>query len=120
VSIPPFTTTCHTCRGSGKVIKEHCVACKGSGISRGVKDVKVTIPPGMDSGDTIRVQNAGNFTGSGIPLGDLIIQLKVAEDPIFSRQGADIFVDAYISFTQAILGGSIEIPTLSGKSVLRV
>ncbi|KAI3465188.1 hypothetical protein Pfo_021851 [Paulownia fortunei] len=152
VTIPPFTTTCNTCKGFGRIIKEYCMACKGSGVCKGVREVKVTIPAGVDSGDTIRVPKAGNSGGWGRSSGNLFIKLKarlffsslfylkffpitmiyllfksshlqhflVTEDPIFSRQGADLYVDSYISFTQAILAGSVEVPTLSGKMKLRI
>ncbi|XP_011098846.1 chaperone protein dnaJ 1, mitochondrial isoform X3 [Sesamum indicum] len=120
VTIPPFITTCSTCKGFGRIIKEYCVACKGSGVCEGVRDVKVTIPAGVDSGDTIRVPEAGNAGRWGRSPGNLFIKLKVAEDPIFSRRGADIYVDSHISFTQAILGGNIEVPTLAGKIQLQI
>ncbi|PON55442.1 Terminal organelle assembly protein [Trema orientale] len=98
VTIPPFTSTCGTCKGSGRVIKEYCMSCKGSGVVEGVREVKVTIPAGVDSGDTIRVD----------------------KDPIFARDGADVYVDSNISFTQAILGGKVEVPTLSGKTEIKI
>ncbi|KAH6764982.1 DNAJ heat shock family protein [Perilla frutescens var. frutescens] len=118
VTIPPFTTTCVTCKGVGRIIKEYCTSCGGSGVCKGVRDVRVTVPAGVDAGDTIRVPKAGNSGGWGNTSGDLHIKLKVAEDPVFSRKGADLYVDKYISFTQAILGGNIEVPTLAGKKQL--
>ncbi|KAH7524322.1 hypothetical protein FEM48_Zijuj06G0107100 [Ziziphus jujuba var. spinosa] len=127
VTIPPFTTTCSTCKGSGQIIKELCMSCRGSGVVEGVKDVKVTIPAGVDSGDTIRVPDAGNTGRLGSQSGCLYIKLKarfysflVAEDPTFAREGADVYVDSNISFTQAILGGKVEVPTLSGKTQVKV
>ncbi|XP_060962764.1 chaperone protein dnaJ 1, mitochondrial isoform X3 [Cannabis sativa] len=120
VTIPPFTSTCNTCKGSGRVIKEYCVSCQGSGVVEGVREVKVTIPAGIDSGDTIRVPGAGNTGGQGSEPGTLYIKLKVAKDPIFARDGADVYVDSNISFTQAILGGKVEVPTLSGKTQVKI
>ncbi|XP_068637227.1 chaperone protein dnaJ 1, mitochondrial isoform X2 [Aristolochia californica] len=120
VTVPPFTSTCGTCKGVGRVIKEYCLACKGSGVVEGVKDVKVVIPAGVESGDTIRVLGAGNSGGRGFHSGNLYIKLKVSEDPIFKRDGADIYVDSHISFTQAILGGKVEVPTLSGKIQVKI
>ncbi|CAJ1971717.1 unnamed protein product [Sphenostylis stenocarpa] len=129
VTIPPFTSTCITCKGSGRIIKEICIKCRGSGVDEGVKDVKVTIPAGVDSGDTIHVPEGGNAAGSGGRPGSLYIKIKaifftgdinlVAEDSIFTRDGADIYVESNISFTQAILGGKVEVPTLSGKMQLK-
>ncbi|MCI02899.1 chaperone protein dnaJ mitochondrial-like, partial [Trifolium medium] len=65
VTIPPFTSTCITCKGSGRIIKEFCLSCGGSGVIEGIKEVKVTIPAGVDSGDTIHVPEGGNAAGSG-------------------------------------------------------
>ncbi|KAL3034485.1 hypothetical protein AAZX31_02G197100 [Glycine max] len=120
VTIPPFTSTCITCKGSGRIIKDSCLTCGGSGAVEGVKEVKVTIPAGVDSGDTIHVPEGGNAAGSGGRPGSLYIKIKVTEDSIFVRDGADIYVDSNISFTQAILGGKVEVPTLSGKMQLKI
>ncbi|KAM5575505.1 chaperone protein dnaJ 1, mitochondrial-like [Rosa sericea] len=103
VTIPPFTSTCSTCKGSGQIIKEHCMSCGGLGIVEGSREVEVTIPAGVDSGDTIRVPEAGNSGPRGSQPGWLYIKLKVAEDPVFARDGADVYVDSNISFTQVRL-----------------
>lgn len=120
VTIPPFTSMCSTCKGSGRIIKEYCMSCKGSGVVQGTKNIKFTIPAGVESGDTIRVPDAGNAGARGSRPGNLFIKLKVADDPIFARDGADVHVDANISLTQAILGGKIEVPTLSGKIQVKI
>ncbi|CAO2834438.1 unnamed protein product [Amaranthus hypochondriacus] len=120
VTIPPFSSTCSTCKGSGRVITEKCGSCKGFGVVEGVKKVIVTIPAGVDSGDTITVHKAGNSAGVGANPGNLYIRLKVADDPIFSRNGADLYVDANISFVEAILGGKVDVPTLAGKISLDI
>ncbi|XP_022961829.1 chaperone protein dnaJ 1, mitochondrial isoform X1 [Cucurbita moschata] len=120
VTIPPFTSTCTTCKGSGQIIKELCVECRGMGVVAGVKEVTVTIPAGVDSGDTIRVPEAGSSGGRESQSGNLIIKLKVAEDRVFKRDGVDIYVDSNVSFTQAILGGKVEVPTLSGKIEINI
>ncbi|TXG52716.1 hypothetical protein EZV62_021885 [Acer yangbiense] len=105
VTIPPFTSTCFSCKGSGRMIKESCMSCRGSGVVEGVKEVKVTIPAGMKSSIQIRVMEF-----------DLKAECSmVAKDPVFTRDGADVYVDFNISFTQAILGGKVDVPTLSGK-----
>lgn len=120
VTVFPFTSTCGSCKGFGRIIKEHCVVCKGSGVVDGIKSVNVSVPAGVDSGDTIKVPRAGNQGKRGVLPGDLHIRLQVAKDPIFHRDGADIYVDANISFTQAILGGNAEVTTLSGKSHVKI
>ncbi|XP_019459022.1 PREDICTED: chaperone protein dnaJ 1, mitochondrial isoform X1 [Lupinus angustifolius] len=120
VTIPPFTSTCITCKGLGRVIKDFCMSCRGSGVVEGIKEVQVTIPAGVDSGDTIHVPEAGNAAGRGGRPGSLYIKIKVAEDSVFVRDGADIYVESNISFTQAILGGKVEVPTLSGKMQLNI
>ncbi|OMP01334.1 hypothetical protein COLO4_11969 [Corchorus olitorius] len=120
VTIPPFTSTCLSCRGSGRVIKEYCKSCQGSGVVEGVKEVKVTIPAGVDSRDTIRIPEAGNIRRQGGQPGSLFIKIKVADDPVFARDGADLYVNTNISFTQAILGGKVEVPTLSGKVQVKI
>lgn len=85
-----------------------------------VKHVNVTIPAGVDSGDTIHVPKAGHHGGLGLRPGNLYIKLQVEKDPVFRRDGADLHVDARISFTQAILGGKVEVPTLSGKTQIKI
>ncbi|XP_062228459.1 chaperone protein dnaJ 1, mitochondrial-like [Phragmites australis] len=120
VTMYPFTSICSSCRGVGKVIKDYCLACKGSGVVDGMKYVNVTIPAGVDSGDTIHVPEAGNSGGLGAQPGSLYIKLQVAIDPVFVRDGADIHVEKRISFTQAILGGKVEVPTLNGKTEVKI
>ncbi|CAL5051855.1 unnamed protein product [Urochloa decumbens] len=116
----PFTSTCSFCRGVGKVIKDHCLTCKGSGVVDGMKHVEVNLPAGIDSGDKIHVREAGDSGGFGTEHGSLYITIQVADDPVFKRDGADIHVDKKISFTQAMLGGKVEVPTLNGKIEVKI
>ncbi|CAO1947646.1 unnamed protein product [Urochloa humidicola] len=116
----PFTSTCSLCRGAGKVIKDYCLTCKGSGVVDGMKHVEVKLPAGIDSGDTIHVREAGDSGGFGTEHGSLYITIQVANDPAFTRDGADIHVDKKISFTQAMLGGKVEVPTLNGKTEVKI
>uniref|UniRef100_A0ACD5ZQH6 Uncharacterized protein n=2 Tax=Avena sativa TaxID=4498 RepID=A0ACD5ZQH6_AVESA len=120
VSMYPFTSICTSCRGFGKVIKDYCLTCKGSGVIDGMKYANVIIPAGVDSGDTIHVREAGNSGGHGTLPGSLYIKLRVASDPVFVRDGADVHVDKKISFTQAMLGGKIEVPTLDGNTEIKI
>lgn len=119
VFIHPFMARCSTCKGSGQIIKEYCRSCGGSGIVEVVKEVKVPIPAGVDSGDIISVPRAGKVGRRG-QSGTLIIKLKVAEDPVFQRDGADLYVDSNIGFTQAIIGDKVEVPTLNGKTPVKI
>jgi len=116
----PFTTTCGFCRGAGKVIRDNCLTCEGSGVVDGVKNVEVKLPAGIDSGDTIHVREAGDSGGLGTQHGSLYIKIQVANDPVFRRDGADVHVDKKISFTQAMLGGKVEVPTLNGKTEVKI
>ncbi|KAJ1264481.1 hypothetical protein BS78_08G003800 [Paspalum vaginatum] len=120
VTMYPFTSTCSSCRGVGKVIKDYCLTCGGSGVVDCMKHVKVNIPAGLDSGDTINVPEAGDSGGLGAQSGSLYIKIQVASDPVFTRDGADIHVDKTISFTQAMLGGKVDVPTLNGKTDVKI
>ncbi|GKA57378.1 chaperone protein DnaJ 1, mitochondrial isoform X1 [Tanacetum coccineum] len=119
VFIHPFMARCGTCKGLGHIIKEYCRSCGGSGVVEVVKEVKVEIPAGVESGGIISVPRAGRVGRRGQP-GTLTIKLKVADDPVFQRDGADLYVDSNIAFTQAIVGGKVDVPTLNGKTQVKV
>ncbi|XP_071732358.1 chaperone protein dnaJ 1, mitochondrial [Rutidosis leptorrhynchoides] len=119
VFVHPFMARCNTCKGSGHIIKEYCRSCGGSGVVEVVKEVKIPIPAGVDSGDIITVPRAGKVGRRGQP-GTLIIKLKVSEDPVFKRDGADLYVDLNVSFTQALIGGQLDVPTLNGKTQVKI
>ncbi|XP_078157310.1 DNAJ heat shock family protein isoform X1 [Carex rostrata] len=120
VTVFPFTTICDHCRGAGRIIKDFCLVCKGVGVVDGTRTFNIQIPAGVDSGDTIQVAEVGNNGRKGVNPGNLFIKLEVEEDPVFVRDGPDIYVDTRITFTQAILGGKVEVPTLSGKTQLTI
>ncbi|CAL9084685.1 unnamed protein product [Musa textilis] len=113
-------TTCSQCGGSGKTVKNLCKSCKGQRVVRGVKSVKLDVMPGVDDNETIKVYRSGGADPDGNQPGDLYVTIKVREDPVFRREKADIHVDAVLSITQAILGGTIQVPTLTGDVVLKV
>lgn len=113
-------STCSECGGSGKIIREVCKSCRGNRVVRGSKRVNLDVMPGVDNGETLRMVGFGGADPEGAHPGDLYVALKVRDDPIFRREGADIHVEAVISFTQAILGGTIQVPTLTGDIVLKV
>ncbi|KAK7243610.1 hypothetical protein RIF29_38416 [Crotalaria pallida] len=112
--------TCATCNGSGKIVSSYCKSCRGAKVIKGTKSVKLDIMPGIDSNETIKVYKSGGADPEGYHPGDLYVAIKVREDPVFRREGSDIHVDAVLSITQAILGGTIQVPTLTGDVVLKV
>ncbi|KAL1561978.1 Chaperone protein dnaJ gfa2, mitochondrial, variant 2 [Salvia divinorum] len=118
----PFTlqATCPNCGGAGKIVSDFCKSCRGKRVVKGPKTVKVNIMAGVDNNETIKVPRSGGSDPDGNQPGDLFVVLKVKEDPVFRREGADIHVDTVLSITQAILGGTIQVPTLSGDVVVKV
>ena len=108
-------TSCPKCRGTGKIIHQPCPDCKGSGHTRRRKTIKVTIPAGIDDGQTISLRGQGHAGRNGGPAGDLQIVIQIRPHPLFRREGTSVFCEAPITFTQATLGGELEIPTIDGK-----
>jgi molecular chaperone DnaJ len=107
--------TCHHCQGTGRIIPERCPSCGGSGAVREKTRVSVRIPPGVDTGT--RVRSAGDGEPSPVPggvPGDLYVVIQVKEHALFQRQGTEVVCEVPITFTQAALGGTIEVPTLDG------
>ncbi|MBU4312016.1 MAG: molecular chaperone DnaJ [Candidatus Omnitrophica bacterium] len=115
-----ISQTCPKCRGEGTIIKNPCVKCAGSGRNMVTKKIEVTIPAGVDTGSRMRVQGEGEAGSKGGPRGDLYIYIHVKDHAIFERHGYDIICDVPISFTLAVLGGEIEIPTLNGNVDMKV
>jgi len=111
-----ISQTCPTCGGEG-VIREPCPKCRGRGTIPQREEVKVRIPPGVDTGSKIMAEGKGHAGRFGGPPGDLIITVKVKPHPTFERRGNNLYVDAYIKITEAILGTEIEVPTLEGRKV---
>lgn len=112
--------TCPQCRGNGKIIKDPCGTCHGHGRVRDSKTISVKVPPGVDSGDRIRLNGEGESGEHGGQSGDLYVHIIVKDHPIFTRDGTDLYCDVPISFGTAVLGGELEIPTLNGKVKLKV
>jgi molecular chaperone DnaJ len=109
---------CHACRGSGKKIPTPCDACKGTGNKMRAESMNVKIPAGVQDGAVRTVRGAGEADPAGN--GDLHINVKVNDHALFRREGADILVSVPISFPQAVLGASIDVPTLEGKVLMKV
>ena len=108
-------TTCSQCGGRGKIIKTPCSTCKGKGKVRKNNRVKVTVPAGIDNGQTLRVRSEGCVGANGGPNGDLLVEVRVKTHETFVRDGYDIRCAVPISFTQAALGAEIQVPTLEGN-----
>ena len=115
-----FTQTCPTCNGAGSKVEKACTACRGEGRVAKTTKLNVRIPPGVDTGSRLRSVGNGEAGASGGQAGDLYIVLAVKEHEVFERQGDDLFCEIPIKFTLATLGGTIEVPTLSGKASLKI
>ena len=112
--------TCPECKGTGKVVKEKCPDCYGSGYTSSRKKIQVTIPAGIDDGQSIRIREKGEPGTNGGPRGDLLVEVNVSRHPIFQRQNFDIYSTAPISFAQAALGGDVKISTIDGDILYNV
>lgn len=112
--------TCPNCGGSGQEIKNPCNDCHGSGVKEKSRTLEVSIPAGVDDGDRVRLAGEGEAGGSGVQNGDLYVEVRVKEHPVFKRQGADLYMDVPVSITDAALGKEVEIPTLDGKVKIKV
>jgi molecular chaperone DnaJ len=112
--------TCPTCSGKGKVIASPCTSCRGQGRVEKTKTLSVKIPPGVDTGDRIRLSGEGEAGEHGAPAGDLYVQANVRDHKIFVRDENNLYCEVPISFTTAALGGEIEVPTLEGKVKLKI
>ena len=106
---------CRKCGGTGRIIHQPCPECHGGGFTRKRKTIKVSIPAGIDHGQTISLRGQGNAGKNGGSAGDLLITVMVQPDETFRREGVDVFCDAPITFAQAVLGATLEIPTIDGK-----
>lgn len=112
--------TCPTCRGKGKIISDPCRDCHGQGRVEETKTLSVKVPPGVDTGDRIRLAGEGEAGADGGPAGDLYVQVSVLEHEFFQREGKNLYCEVPISLFDACLGGEIEVPTLDGRVKLKV
>ena len=106
---------CPECSGTGKVIKEKCTSCRGTGYTAERKKIQVSIPAGIDNGQSIRIRDKGEPGRNGGPRGDLLVEVQVMRHPIFQRQDMNIFSTAPLTYAQAALGGTIRINTVDGE-----
>ena len=112
--------TCPRCRGAGRVILDPCRSCSGRGRVEQRKTLSVDVPAGVDNGDRLRLSGEGQAGANGAPPGDLYVQMRVADHPIFKRDERNLYCDVPLSFVDAALGGDIEVPTLDGRVKIKV
>jgi molecular chaperone DnaJ len=112
--------TCPRCHGRGTMIEDPCPSCHGQGRVQEHKTLSVKVPPGVDTGDRIRLAGEGEAGEQGGPPGDLYVQIAVKPHDIFTREDNHLFCEVPISFTTAALGGDLEVPTLDGKVMLKI
>lgn len=115
-----ISTTCPQCRGEGRIIKDPCRVCMGTGSARTKNTVHLKIPAGVETGTRLRLEKEGEEGEFGGPRGDLYVFVHVEPHKIFKRNGDDIFCQVPISITQATLGGHIEVPTLKSSEKIKI
>lgn len=115
-----MATTCPQCRGQGTIIKNPCKSCKGQGRKVVHRKLLVKVPPGVDNGTQLRLTGEGESGVRGGPPGDLFVELRVAPDRRFERDGEDLYAQIEINYLQALLGADLEVETLRGKQKLHI
>lgn len=114
------TTTCHNCKGTGEIFEDVCSNCDGEGRVEEVSTMEVKIPAGIEDGMRLRVQGGGEAGERGSRAGDLYVEVNVNPHNTFERQENNLFIEVPLSFVIACIGGEIEVPTLDGKTNLKV
>lgn len=112
--------TCTTCRGSGRVGRRGCQQCGGRGLTEGIERIKVKIPAGARDDSTIRVAGKGTEGAGRGKSGDLLIRLRMIPHPYFRREGSDIFLDLPVTYSEAVKGAKISVPTIDGPVTVSV
>jgi molecular chaperone DnaJ len=111
---------CARCRGNGTVIEDPCDTCGGSGRERRTRRLTVKIPAGVKDGTRIRLKGKGERGAGGGPAGDLFVVTRVAESPLYERRGSDLYVEVPVTYPEAALGTTVEVPTPDGPISLKV
>ena len=114
------TAACPACSGRGKIVKNPCTTCRGKGKVRRNQKIKVKVPCGVDAGQSVRIPGEGCVGANGGPNGDLLVEIAIRRHPIFHRERMDVLCEVPITFTQAALGSTIEVPTLDGKTTFEL
>ena len=112
--------TCGTCKGTGQIIEKPCKKCRGEGRVRTEKSLQIHIPPGVDNGSKLRISGEGEAGRNNGANGDLYIIIHVAPSDVFHREGTDLLCEIPIDYMTAAVGGVIEVPTISGKTKMKV
>ena len=112
--------SCPNCGGNGSLIDKPCRECSGRGRVRRTKTLSVKVPAGVDNGDRIRLAREGEAGRNGGPPGDLYVDISVTSHPIFTREGQNLSCEVPVSFASAVLGGTVDVPTLDGNVVLKI
>ena len=112
--------TCPDCRGTGKIIKEKCSACAGTSYVSNRKTIEVSIPAGIDNGQSIRISGKGEPGINGGPRGDLLVEVTVSRHPVFVRQDSTIFTTVSMTYAQAALGSDIRVKTIDGDVIYTI
>jgi len=113
-------STCPRCHGSGQMISDPCGKCRGEGVSSKKVELAVKVPAGIDNGQRLKLASEGDAGQQGGPAGDLYVIINVKTNEIFERDGTDVYCEVPLCFSQAALGDEIEVPTLSGKVMLKI
>ena len=113
-------TTCDKCGGTGRIFEDTCKTCRGTGKVKRNKDIEVTIPAGVDTGNQLRISGKGEAGANGGPNGDIYLEFYVRKHPIFERDENDIYLNMPVTITDAVLGGKIDVPTLYGTVKLTI
>jgi molecular chaperone DnaJ len=113
-------TACSRCQGEGRIVSTPCRTCRGEGRVRTVKNLKVRIPAGVDNGQQIRLSGEGESGPKGGPPGNLYVVLEVKPHRYFKRDGSDVYYELSLSFPQAALGDTVEVPTLEGTEKVQL
>lgn len=115
-----FSRPCPRCQGAGRIITKPCKACKGSGVTKRNRQVKVRIPAGVDNGQRIRLKERGGAGRNGAPAGDLYVIVRVGDHPLLKRRGNDLSINVPVTFTEAVMGTQVRVPTLTDAVTLKV
>ena len=115
-----ISRTCGRCSGSGQMIKNPCRNCNGSGLTASKSKIKVKVPPGIDEGQRLKLRGEGEVSTAGGAPGDLYVQIAIEPHEIFQRQDSEVICDVPVSYSTAVLGAEIEVPTLEGIAKLKI